>query len=1434
MTAKAERQIAIQRIRQDNERNFGPPAREAVGQMLHAALHSPWMYVYELTQNALDAGAKRVWWRLDGDHVFFQHDGCKELNERHIRGLASVGASTKGLDAIGFMGIGFKSVFARYREARVAGSGWRFRFTVPVESGSFGSTVPNWFETLLPAWDDDAPLPDEGFSTAFLFRQPHDPARTAHEDLQRLAAPQDPTPLAVLALRGLRQLRIGDETWDLTHYDGIISLRYPERDVGRRWKALVSTYRPNDAAMRNLLEVRRKILVQANDRSLRAERQVVALLPLDDDGLPHPPDTGRVYSTLPTRAPLPFGFHLQADWLVSIGRQEIREVEGNPWQEAIVRQVPDLVHQLLSWLAQGPAARRSSGYRALCEPREGEGPLGEPLRALREDFISTLAGAAVVPIHGAGSGQFRTPDQVAKLPAPFRDTFGSRWRPDLLFGLDLMDETLLGKRATGFARWLGWGREIEEDDVGWAETVPRWWGALSQDEQTEALFALWQGISDSGWDDAPVVPTEAGAWRRAADTVWLNEAPPSAKEPGGAAVLAALADQLPSANERLPSRLRQAVNQADGEGPSWFSWRRHDRMLSAVIREVCESVRGAADLPLVPLVQWALYRGDRRRDLVPRVLTEEGARKPSEALLADPLVAGGRNRRLLFPKLPALVPEYAALENVEAVVRFLEQLGVHGGVALKNQEVARFRDTEQAEVAELIGVATSDVEFARRSDGYRVVNPDFPFNVEDVPAEALQDWLSRGHVALKGRGRWQAFSHWYVNVTTTGQRLATWVESLQSQPWLLCTDGQRRTPTETVLEADPDFEDAPIADITEDLASRLTAEGLRFGADVPKSPVLRRLKLRRGTDLPDSELAALLQEARAHIEAGEATEEELLHALEAVKVRGVPLMGRVVQQTGSGGKLRSDLSWVVALSILEPPLADAIADLPLDIPQTTTGQQALDFLLDVWNDRPSGVEALRGRLAAAYRYVLEDLESGLIRAEDWQRARAGAQFYGGRTWHPASPGLAVDDVGSPLIHQFLPEHRITVAATHLGETTDEVRRIARALGLGLLSDDVSVQSGPRTGSPPRDGQLWRLLDTLAGLEHRRSIKKVVFVAALRVHVSGRTNTIHAYVENATLKLAGEPRTFGVEAAGQLVEYFRLGQRGNAVPWLTGALFSLGDREEFARSLQVLADGLGIDVATARTPDDDELTRRAPKDEPGVNPPRVRVDPPGSDPPLEAGTEKGSVPPGDQPDRPSTQENGHHTDLDTDGGRENVPPVKPPLRAPRAADHFGIVVARKVKEEQDASSTRSDRGGTFRDDHKARRAVIQYETHCGRRAEAMDDLQPGFDVRSTDEATGHERRIEVKGVQGTFQDDASVVLTPRQARDAVTHVKDSVEYWLYVVDSTETDHPRVFPIPWVRRRPRYGFYAKVWATAAERPAVVTEEGLTDLSAKAFET
>ena len=81
----------------------------------------------------------------------------------------------------------------------------------------------------------------------------------------------------------------------------------------------------------------------------------------------------------------------------------------------------------------------------------------------------------------------------------------------------------------------------------------------------------------------------------------------------------------------------------------------------------------------------------------------------------------------------------------------------------------------------------------------------------------------------------------------------------------------------------------------------------------------------------------------------------------------------------------------------------------------------------------------------------------------------------------------------------------------------------------------------------------------------------------------------------------------------------------------------------------------------------------------------------------------------------------------------------------------------------------------------------------------------------------------------------MALTAKQANDALRNDDERVEYWLYVVDSTETERPRVFPIRWARERTRlrYGFYAYAWRDTAEHPAEATAEGLIALSPAAPE-
>ena len=954
MSTIVDRRAIVERVRGKNENDYRGGARRAVQKLLSASLPHPWTYVYELTQNALDACAQRISWRIDGESVLFQHDGHIAFDESHVHGIASLGASTKGLAHVGFMGVGFKSVFARFRTVSVSGFGFRFKFDVGVNHGNLRQQITQWFDTLLPHWDDDVPNPEAGYTTSILLEHPVVSARTVAEDIERISSPEDRTPLAVLALRGLRHICFDDIEWVLNVAEDVVVVRRHNVESTSiwRWKSFVSRYRPDDDAMRRFLEVRQETHEQVDDSGGRIMREVVGLVPLDSNGLPDPPNHGGVYATLPTQVPVPFGFHLQADWFVDVDRQNLRDVEGDAWQELIVRQVPKIVRQFLEWLTKVSDQARKRGYRALRDPSTDDGPLSKPFQALRDHFVNTLAGQSVVPIHSPSPRQFKPPEKVARLPYRFSLDFGRhpQWRPDLLFERDLMDEELLSTSATRFTMWLGWGREIERDTVPWPDNLPKWWNTLPEDTRKDALFALWRGVGDLGWHDAPVVSTEAGTWVQMRRIRWLNEAPPTEKNPCGTVIATALADYLPRPDERVPPNIRSWVDSTNHDGAVCFASLRTDVKLSSLVREAFKDSEGKNDTRLVALLEWAMNRGINRQDLVPLVLTEQGAKRPTDALLADPLVEGGIDRRKIFPDKPTLAADYASIDDRHTVV-FLERLGLCGGDPLTATSTSVSRYNPQA-IVTMLGIEEQWVSQANAS-GYTVRDYELSFRLENVAFDAVQNWLSVEHAALHGKGSRSANSFFHSPRFTQGKSgTASWVRSLQAHPWLLCTDGRRRRPADVLLEPDPDFEEAPIAEIDPSLGDRLKEEGVQFGSSVQKSPVLRRLSRRGGADMSDSELAALLHEARTLVDSGDATQEDLLEALSDVRLRGIPIMTGVVQQTGAGRGQRSDLGgWIAALEDVEPPLAAAVTALPLSIPETTTGRQALSFLVDIWNKK---------------------------------------------------------------------------------------------------------------------------------------------------------------------------------------------------------------------------------------------------------------------------------------------------------------------------------------------------------------------------------------------------------------------------------------------------------------------------------------------------
>ncbi len=85
-------------------------------------------FVFELLQNAEDAGASKVEFELNTDHLRVTHNGKRLFNKEDVEGITSIAKSPKKDDVnkIGKFGIGFKAVFAYTQTPRIYSGGFNF------------------------------------------------------------------------------------------------------------------------------------------------------------------------------------------------------------------------------------------------------------------------------------------------------------------------------------------------------------------------------------------------------------------------------------------------------------------------------------------------------------------------------------------------------------------------------------------------------------------------------------------------------------------------------------------------------------------------------------------------------------------------------------------------------------------------------------------------------------------------------------------------------------------------------------------------------------------------------------------------------------------------------------------------------------------------------------------------------------------------------------------------------------------------------------------------------------------------------------------------------------------------------------------------------------------------------------------------------------
>jgi len=359
-------------------------------------------FILEFIQNAEDAGLGlessgvfQIWLNRQRLKIVHNARPFVEADVRAICGIQSSKRPERG--TLGYLGIGFKSVFKVTNSPEIYSNGYQFKF-----DRNYWPDPSDALWRVLPIWIDEAPEPIDSDTTTFLV-----PIRkkafyeSLLQDLNKLGTE------LYLFLRWLKRIEVEDEEsgqhWVLENLgedtEGITTL---QRDsTNQRFKFFRKTVEVPESIQEDELTQEYRTRVK--------EREIAIAFALDNDGNLSPSEAGAMYGGVYSFLPLGEAssgakFPIQADFLVQPGRDSINyEAKWNHWLveevEKLCRTAIEVFKSHDKWKYQYLPAfatefSKSEAYEQLFKPK-----LFEPLKAFLEAdaCIPTKAGGWVKP-----------------------------------------------------------------------------------------------------------------------------------------------------------------------------------------------------------------------------------------------------------------------------------------------------------------------------------------------------------------------------------------------------------------------------------------------------------------------------------------------------------------------------------------------------------------------------------------------------------------------------------------------------------------------------------------------------------------------------------------------------------------------------------------------------------------------------------------------------------------------------------------------------------------------------------------------------------------------------------------------------------------------------------------------------------------------------
>lgn len=733
----------------------------------------PTHFVFELLQNAEDAGATRATFRLEREAISFEHDG-KAFDRDDIEGVTGIGNTTKIEEAnkIGCFGIGFKSVYV------VTGSP---EVHCPIEGRRRGFAIRDLVVPELIATDQ------EGGGTVVRLPIPGDDAEDLLEGVGSTLDARGPRSL--LFLDSLRELRWVDGSGEVVcSVDDAKGLR-TIRVAGAR-----------GSSNRRFMILSRSVTRESDG----SDYAVKAALVVNDGGevVPEPSPTPLAvyFDTEDTT-----GLHFQVHGPFQLTDNRANAKREDPWNQLLVRELGVLLTEGLERLREEGLLRRS--VLELLPNASDELP--ETWAPIRDAVVDAFRASPLLPT--TGGGHVRSGDGV-RGTAEVREALGddglialagaenARWAQGGLRGS--RTEAFLatvGVREFGLVEALAAFRRAMQPYAGGAEKarVESWLDALPDDRLQRFYLLLDQATRQKrpGFDAFRFVRLEDERRARPSDA----RLPPAGSRPdedlgqlGARLVRSGLIRGGRTRGQEVEQFLRRAGVPEVGEG----DW------VGAILKESYgpDARAPSAERHLQHVRRFVRYFEDTA-DAEPfdvawlRVEGRDGFFKPSNVFLDAPYSKGDL-ARIYDGRVPGrsrlpLWSGYARLKRRKEFLELLDDAGVEPEL-----EIVRASVGQNSRRSELYaGFAGSRVTDTCISEDWDIPQLGHMLALKD---HAISRIVWR---VLCEAGQQVMWARYAPNQTRTANRcLSQLAQRLRDAEWIPAADGSMLRPAAAAAE----------------------------------------------------------------------------------------------------------------------------------------------------------------------------------------------------------------------------------------------------------------------------------------------------------------------------------------------------------------------------------------------------------------------------------------------------------------------------------------------------------------------------------------------------------------------------------------------------------------------------------------------------------